>query len=453
MCPRRHRLIAFCLVWLGLLCVATPVWSGTVRVKDLRLWSGPEGTRLVIETNAAVQYDVFTLDGPDRIVVDLAGTDLNHQNLPVEQGPVQQVRSGPRAGGGLRLVLDLKSPQKPRSFVVGPDATAGHRLVVELPAVAPVIVAAASPPVPGPAATTEAGAAPAPGAATSRAAPSGNEMLAMVAETSNAVAAPAATPKVTDAPPAPPVKSTASGPKGRELVIAIDAGHGGQDPGAIGRGGTREKNVTLAIARKLAAAIDAEEGMRAVLIRDGDHFITLGGRTRKARQLGADMFVSIHADSVLKREVSGSSVYVLSLRGASDEAARWLAESENAADLKGGVALAQDDLLASVLLDVTQKEAISDSVEAAQSVLTALGGVGAVHGSRRVRHAGFVVLKSPDIPSMLVETGFISNAGDERRLRDAGHQQKIAEAIRTGVRAYWHDNPPPGTQLAALTRE
>jgi N-acetylmuramoyl-L-alanine amidase len=249
------------------------------------------------------------------------------------------------------------------------------------------------------------------------------------------------------------VKSVNTGAKGRELVIAIDAGHGGQDPGAIGRSGTREKDVTLAIARKLAAEINRQEGMRAVLIRDGDHFLTLAGRTRKARQLGADMFVSIHADSVRKREVSGSSVYVLSLRGASDEAARWLAESENAADLRGGVPLVEDNLLASVLLDVTQKEAISDSVEAADDVLAALASVGAVHGSRRVRHAGFVVLKSPGIPSMLIETGFISNAADERRLRDASHQQNIAEAIRSGVRSYWHENPPPGTRLAALAAQ
>ncbi len=254
-----------------------------------------------------------------------------------------------------------------------------------------------------------------------RTAPSGNEVLAMAADTSRAVAAPAV-PKITESSPLP-VKVASSTFKGRDLVIAIDAGHGGQDPGAIGRGGTREKDVTLAIARKLAAEIDAEDGMKAVLIRDGDYFITLGGRTRKARQLGADMFVSIHADSVENREVSGSSVYVLSLRGASDEAAKWLADSENAADLKGGVSLDDSsDVLASVLLDVTQKESISDSVEAADSVLTALRGVGNTHGTPRVRHAGFIVLKSPDIPSMLVETAFISNATDERRLRDPDHQ-------------------------------
>jgi N-acetylmuramoyl-L-alanine amidase len=246
-----------------------------------------------------------------------------------------------------------------------------------------------------------------------------------------------------------PVKTVASA-KGRDLVVAVDAGHGGQDPGAIGRGGTREKDVTLAIARRLAAAINAEEGMRAVLIRDGDYFISLGGRTRKARQLGADMFVSIHADSVQNRDVSGSSVYVLSLRGASDEASRWLAERENAADLMGGVSLDdKNDVLASVLLDVTQKEAVSNSVEAADAVLASLRRVGTVHGSR-VRHAGFMVLKSPDIPSMLVETAFISNATDERRLRDADFQQRVAEAIHAGVRGFFYDKPPPGTKLAAI---
>ena len=408
-CGPRRTLLA--LAWLCLLVSGTAAVAGTARVKDVRLWSGPEGTRLVIETTAPVEYDVFPLDGPDRIVIDIANASLAGETLPAGQGPVRKVRSGPQARGGLRFVLDLESAQRPRAFTVGPDGDAGHRLVVELP----VTVAAPARPAPPPTA------------------PTGNAVLAMAAQTSAAIAA-------------APSPATA---KGRDLVIAIDAGHGGQDPGAIGRGGTREKDVTLAIARKLATAINAEEGMRAVLVREGDYFLSLGSRTRKARQLGADMFVSVHADSVLNREVSGSSVYVLSLRGASDEAARWLAESENAADLKGGVPLAEDDLLASVLLDVTQKEAISDSVEAAESVLASLRRVGSVHRPR-VQHAGFVVLKSPDIPSMLVETAFISNAGDERRLRDADHQGRIAQAIREGVRDYWYENPPPGTKLAAI---
>jgi N-acetylmuramoyl-L-alanine amidase len=253
--------------------------------------------------------------------------------------------------------------------------------------------------------------------------------------------------------PESPVKSAGTTATGRDVVVAVDAGHGGQDPGAIGRGGTREKDITLAIARRLAKAIDAEPGMRAVLIRDGDYFVSLRGRVRKAREQGADMFISVHADAVLDRGVSGASVYVLSLRGASDEAARWLAERENAADLMGGVSLDdKNDVLASVLLDVTQKEAVSNSVEAADSVLASLRRVGPVHG-KQVRHAGFVVLKSPDIPSMLVETAFISNVTDERRLRDAAYQQRVAEAIHAGVRDFFHDKPPPGTRLAALVAE
>lgn len=431
---RRSRLITLCLFWLGSIFLATAAAAGTAKVRDVRLWSGPEGTRLVVELNAPVEYDVFAIEGPDRVVIDLANTTLPPgKSMPAGQGPVKSVRHGPQPGQGLRLVLDLDSPQPPKSFVVGPEGEAGHRLVVELPGKATAVAAAS------------------PAARPAGAAPTGTDVLAMAADSARSIAAPVApvpTPRVNE-PVLPPVKSANTAAKGRELVIAIDAGHGGQDPGAIGRGGTREKDVTLAIARRLAAAINAEDGMRAVLIRDGDYFITLGARTRKARQLGADMFVSIHADAVKNREVSGSSVYVLSLRGASDEAARWLAESENAADLKGGVPLAEDDLLASVLLDVTQKEAISDSVEAADTVLKALHGVGSVHGTR-VKHAGFIVLKSPDIPSMLIETAFISNPADERRLRDPDHQQRIADAIRTGVRGYWYENPPPGTRLAAI---
>ncbi len=379
-------------------------------VSDVRLWSGPEGTRLVLDLSAPTKYEVFAVENPDRIVIDLENAELASSGvLPVGQGPVKSVRSGPQSDHGLRVVLDLDRARDMRSFMVGPEGSAGHRLVVELPPSA------------------------APNAGTVLAS-AGAGMATVAPEASN------------------PVKRLAAASvHGRDLVIAVDAGHGGQDPGALGSGGTREKDVTLAIARRLAAAIDAEPGMRAVLIRDGDYFITLGGRTRKARQLGADMFVSVHADSVRRREVSGSSVYVLSLRGASDEAARWLAESENAADLKGGVSLDdKDDLLASVLLDVTQKESVSSSVEAADSVLASLRRIGTVHRPR-VQHAGFVVLKSPDIPSMLVETAFISNAADERRLRDADQQQRLAEAIRDGVKNYFYDRPPPGTKVAALS--
>jgi N-acetylmuramoyl-L-alanine amidase len=421
MSARPATLLASLIVLTGLL-PASAAHAAATRVTDVRLWSGPEGTRLVLDLSAPARHEVFAIDGPDRVVIDLENAELAlARDLPGSQGPVRKVRSGPRPNHGLRIVLDLVSPHKLNSFVVGPDGTAGHRLVVELPSGAGSSApAAVSPPV---------------------AVPSSNQVLAAASGALSQKAAEGGS----------PVKTLASAAaKGRDLVVAIDAGHGGQDPGAIGRGGTREKDVTLAIARKLAARINAEDGMRAVLIRDGDHFISLRGRSRKARELGADMFISVHADSVQNRGVSGSSVYVLSLRGATDEAARWLAERENAADLMGGVSLDdKNDVLASVLLDVTQKEAVSNSVEAADSVLAALRRVGTVHRPR-VQHAGFVVLKSPDIPSMLVETAFISNASDERRLRDSSHQQKVAEAISTGVRSYFYDKPPPGTKIAAL---
>jgi N-acetylmuramoyl-L-alanine amidase len=407
-------------VWTLCFAAATDA-AAPAEVADVRLWSGPEGTRLVLDLSAPVRHEVFSIENPDRVVIDLQNTRLAMRKaLPDGQGPVTSVRSGPQADGGLRIVLDLAVRQPVKSFMVAPEGAAGHRLVIEMPPVAAANAAAA------------AAAAPQPSL--------GQQVL-----TAGAAAVSQA------ASSTPPVKSITSTAKGRDLVVAIDAGHGGQDPGAIGRGGTREKEVTLAIARRLAKAIDAEEGMRAVLIRDGDYFISLRGRIRKAREAGADMFISVHADSVLDRGVSGASVYVLSLRGASDEASRWLAERENAADLMGGVSLDdKNDVLASVLLDVTQKEAVSNSVEAADAVLGALRRVGHVHGGHRVRHAGFVVLKSPDIPSMLVETAFISNAGDERKLRDPAYQQRVAEAIHAGVRDFFYDKPPPGTKLAAI---
>jgi N-acetylmuramoyl-L-alanine amidase len=406
------------LALVGLGFAAGTHAAPTVLVSDVRLWSGPEGTRLVLDLSAPARYEVFSLDHPDRVVIDLDRAELAlSKGLPQGQGRVKSVRSGPQAGGGLRLVLDLDAPQAVKSFVVAPDGAAGHRLVVEFP---------------------PAGNAPA--AAPASAAPTGVQVLAASAATLGRE-----TPQAES-----PVKSVGPSASGRDVVVAVDAGHGGKDPGAIGRGGTREKDVTLAIARRLAKTIDAEPGMRAVLIRDGDYFVSLGGRGRKAREHGADLFISVHADAVLDRGVTGASVYVLSLRGASDEAARWLAERENAADLIGGVSLDdKSDVLASVLLDVTQKEAVSNSVEAADSVLAALRRVGPVHG-KRVRHAGFMVLKSPDVPSMLVETAFISNATDERKLRDAAYQQRVAEAIHAGVRNFFYDKPPPGTKLASL---
>jgi N-acetylmuramoyl-L-alanine amidase len=236
----------------------------------------------------------------------------------------------------------------------------------------------------------------------------------------------------------------------RDLVIAIDAGHGGDDPGAIGRSGTREKDVVLAIARALRDAVGREPGMRPFLTRDGDYFVEHRRRMEKARSEQADLFVSIHADSIRDRGVAGSSVYVLSARGASDEAAKILADRENAADLVGGVSLdSKDDVLSSVLVDLLQNASMTASMEAAQHVLSELDRVGEVR-KPRVQQARFLVLKSPEIPSMLVETAYISNPQDERKLKDSNYQARLASAILAGLRSYFYDNPPPGTRIAQL---
>jgi N-acetylmuramoyl-L-alanine amidase len=232
----------------------------------------------------------------------------------------------------------------------------------------------------------------------------------------------------------------------RDVIIAVDAGHGGVDPGAIGHGGTREKDVTLAIARALAEHINAQPGMRAVLTRDRDELLELRERIGRARAARADMFVSVHADSIADRSVSGASVYVLSVHGASNEAARWLAERENAVDLIGGVRLDDKGALAPVLLDMTQNEIIGISASAAERVVRSLEGVGEIRKAQ-VQHAGFVVLKSPDIPSMLVETAYISNPAEERRLRSAAQQERLAGAIASGIRGYFVQNPPDGTRF------
>lgn len=365
-----------------------------VTIKDVRLWAGPEGTRLVFDLSAPVEHNVITLDNPDRVVVDIPAATMEAEGaLPEGQGFVKQLRAAAQPNGDLRVVVDLTGPAQPKTFTVGPQQTYGHRLVLDLT----------------------------PGKGTVAATP----------------------------PPLSVVKAAADA-HGRDIIVAIDAGHGGVDPGSIGKRGTYEKHVTLAIARRLKDRIDREPGMRAILTRDNDTFVEHRERIARARRQQADMFVSIHADSYTNRSVAGSSVYVLSARGASDESARWLADRENAADLIGGVKLDdKDSVLASVLLDLSQGASMSASVDAAELVMQELYKIGNIT-SRGVKHAGFLVLKSPDIPSMLVETAFISNPTEESRLLDPKHQQRLAEAIHQGVRAYFYANPPPGTLVADL---
>ncbi len=382
-----------------------------LEVHNLRVWPAPDNTRIVFDLSEAARYELFTIDNPPRVVVDLKGATVAAK-LP-QPGPdsslLRAVRHGPRGGGDLRVVFDLSRSIRARSSLLTPNEKYGHRLLIELsedvaqdaqPFVRAVPVA------PGP-----------------------NALPVLPMSTRE-------------------VPALAAGGRDRKVVVAIDAGHGGEDPGASGRRGTREKDITLAIARQLVEAMNREEGMRAVLTRDGDYFIPLRKRIERARAQHADLFVSIHADAYRSPRVTGSSVYVLSQRGASSEAARWLANQENAADHIGGVTLEdKDDMLKSVLLDLSQTASIEASVNVAREVLDRLDQVGNIR-KRQVQHAGFVVLKSPDIPSILVETAYITNPEEEKKLQSRAHQRLLARAIATGVRRYFENSPPPGTLLA-----
>lgn len=414
-CKRANFWAARAAISLAALLLAAGSDSATL-VKDIRISSGPDGTRVVLDLSEPAKQKLFTLDRPDRIVLDISDAKLDlTKGWPAAVGIVKHTRAAKRDNGDLRLVFDIANTMQARAFQVAAMGEAGPRLVLDL--------------FP-------------PGSAAPRVA------SRAVTETTTAAVAPAPAPVEAAKPIVKPEEPAHEA--GRDLIIAIDAGHGGEDPGAIGRRGAQEKNVTLAIARRLKEKIDAEAGMRAVLTRDGDYFVPLRDRINRARQLRADLFISIHADSVGDHSVTGSSVYVLSSRGASNEAARYLAERENAADLLGGVSLDdKNDMLASVLLDVYQGATMSASADAASKVLKALDGVGDVHHSV-VQQAGFVVLKSPDIPSMLVETAFISNVAEESKLTDARHQERLANAILSGVRTYFYLNAPPGTRLAQL---
>ena len=369
---------------------------------------------------------MFFVANPDRLVIDLDDVELNEtlnqltSKIGADDPYIKSVRVGRFKPGVVRLVLDLKTQVKPQLFDLNPVGEYGHRLVLDVyPSQA------------------------------------GDPMMALLdqgkpAATVNIAEKPAenADTKTTQATPAiiaqplaaPPSKNTPE-LRARTLIIAIDAGHGGEDPGAHGGRGSNEKDVTLAIARRLNKLINETPNMRGVLIRDGDYFIPLGGRVVKARKARADLFVSIHADAFIKPDAHGSSVFALSEHGATSTAARWLAKKENEADLIGGVNIAvKDPYLARTLLDLSQTATINDSIRLANHVLGELNDINDLH-SGHVEQAGFAVLKSPDIPSILVETAFISNPSEERRLNDENYQTKLAQAILNGINRYFSQNP------------
>ena len=446
----RVKGIRFEQVVLAALLVAALCWNlaNASEIKQLRIDTGATGTRAELLLDREGAYKLIDLRNPDRLVVDFPASRLRRGlSLPKATGVVKAGRSGQPEPGTVRIVFDLAGSVavlKPRIE----QSAEGPRLVLEWPgdgeAASAAAVAAALPSATDPIADIAKAAADVP------AAPAQTQ----VATTTIATGVPTriATGKPEPVPASPQVEEPIPAPRRpmqpgmRPLVIAIDAGHGGQDPGAIGPNGNREKNVTLAIARELARQVNATPGMKAYLTRDTDVFIPLNRRAVLARGAKADIFVSIHADAAENREATGSSVYVLSTRGASSQRARWLADKENAADLIGGVKLASGDTLKSVLLDLTQSGQMKASSDAANHVLGSLGSVGK---TRRVEHANFAVLRTSDVPAMLVETGFISNPGEESRLADRDYQRSLASAILDGVDAYFSRQPPPGTLYAA----
>lgn len=420
-------MLALCLPALYL-----PVFAADILVTSTRVWPAPDYTRVTIESQQPVKHALLSLDNPDRLVLDLENVALSAVlnelagKISGDDPYIKGVRVARFKPGTVRLVFDLKTRVKPEAFALKPIGEYGHRLVLD--------VYPLEPPDP---------------------------LLAFLKnrETQAASAPPAAAPVPAPVPPAaetgPPViakseppaaaKSaprTARPPSERLITIAIDAGHGGEDPGARGRGGTLEKHVTLSIAQKLKERIDNEPNMRAVLTRDGDFFIPLHMRVAKARRVRADLFLSIHADAFVKPSANGSSVFALSESGATSAAARWLAKQENDADLIGGVNLGiKDPYLKQTLLDLSQTASINDSLKLGKAVLQEMGGINRLH-KNYVEQAGFAVLKAPDIPSILIETAFISNPDEEKKLKNPAYQNKMADAIFTGIKRYFSKNPP-----------
>ena len=400
------------LLWLSPVEAAIPIAS-------TRIWPAQDYTRLTLESKQAIRHNMFMITSPDRLVVDLEDVEINETlnqligKISPDDPFFKSLRVGRFKPGIVRLVFDLKTEIKPQLFDLKPVGEYENRLVLDVypahpidPMMALLESAASAPQI------TE---------------PVAGEAKVDIPQSASGVA-------ITKPGSVPEMRA-------RTLIIAIDAGHGGEDPGAHGRAGTHEKDVTLSIARRVKALVDETPNMRGVLIRDGDYFIPLGGRVTKARKANADLFVSIHADAFIKPGARGSSVFALSEHGATSTAARWLAKKENEADLIGGVNLdIKDPYLARTLLDLSQTATINDSMKLAKYVLGELSSINDLHRGH-VEQAGFAVLKSPDIPSILVETAFISNPSEESRLNDSAYQDKLAHAVLGGIKHYFSQNP------------
>jgi N-acetylmuramoyl-L-alanine amidase len=435
-----RAVLAACL----LSSLASETLAGT-NIVSARVWPAAEYTRVTLESATPIQYKSFAIKDPERLVLDLEGADLTAAlqglagKVAAADPYIKLVRVGRFQPNVVRVVLDLKGEIKPQVFTLPPNGVYGHRLVLDIypqhPSDPMMALLSSTDDAPAPVDSRPIEEAPKPADA-----PALDKTLPPVRE-------------VRDKPPE--ADRGEENPKklnvARLVTIAVDAGHGGEDPGAHGRNGTNEKDVTLSIARRLKARIDAEPNMRAVLTRDGDYFIPLHMRVVKARAVRADLFVSIHADAFVNTDARGSSVFALSERGATSAAARLLAKRENDADLIGGVNLnVKDPYLAQTLLDLSQTATINDSLKLGRAVLGELGGINRLHKGR-VEQAGFAVLKAPDIPSILVETAFISNPEEERKLADDAYQDRLADAILSGIKRYFAKNPPLAKSRLAQT--
>ena len=419
----RSTFVKFLLIAVFLFLSLGNTTFANTTVSSVRVWPAAEYTRFTLESALPIQYSVSMVKNPDRVVVDLEQVVLTPEleglpdKIDATDPYIRAVRIGRYKPTVLRLVLDLKTEVIPQAFVLKPVGNYGHRLVLDIYPAIPL-----------------------------------DPLMALLNENSTAILQDDAntdtkTSIKTGIADSKSFRNTETSRKKkpetmRLITVAIDPGHGGEDPGATSRSGTHEKNITLAIARKLKAKIDKEPNMRAALTRDGDYFISLPMRLVKARQLNADLFVSVHADAFIKPHARGSSVFALSERGATSAAARWLAKKENAADLIGGVNLdIKDPYLKQTLLDLSQTATINDSLKLGREVLSEIGDINHLH-KNDVEQAGFAVLKSPDIPSILVETAFISNPDEERKLKNAAYQDKLADAILAGIKRYFANNPP-----------
>ena len=430
----RRRLIKF--AGASLFLTVSPVSRASTNrspgILAVRIWPAPDYTRVTIEHSAPIKYTHFTVKDPERLVVDLEGVELTSvlESLGKKVAPddpnIKLVRAGRYKPGVVRLVMELKTPVEPQVFELAPVGNYGHRLVLD--------VYPLNPPDPllslldredWQAAAVDSR----PGATV------GGQSGAAVEDRSERKPGQLAERRPANKRQGRPVID-------RLVTITLDPGHGGEDPGAVGRGGSYEKHVTLAVAKRLRAKIEAEPNMRVALTRDSDFFVPLGARVQKARRIQSDLFVSIHADAFVRPDANGSSVFVLSESGASSSAARYLAQKENASDLIGGVNIdVKDPVLARTLLDLSQTATISDSLKLGKAVLGEIGGINRLHKAS-VEQAGFAVLKAPDIPSILIETAFISNPEEEKRLNDDAYQDKMANAILAGIKKYLAQNPP-----------